>query len=77
MSFNKDILKSVSIGTNHCFHNESPRINTRGDLPDGAPSDGIIDRGTIGDYSVSVEKRYGMASPGDILLYAKDMFAEL
>lgn len=54
-------------------HNESPWIDTRGNLPD----DRIIDRETIGDYFVSVKKRYGMASPKDILLYAKDMFNKL
>lgn len=58
-------------------HNESPWINTRGDLPDGAPSDRIIDRKLIGEYFMKIKERYDMDSPKDILLYAKDMFNNL
>ena len=58
-------------------HNESPWINTRGELPDGASSNKVIDRQLIGDYFVKIKEKYGMNSPRDIQLYAKDMFANL
>lgn len=58
-------------------HNESPWINTRGDLPDGAASDKIIDRQMIGNYFIKIKEKYGMNSPRDIQLYTKDMFANL
>jgi len=58
-------------------HNESPWINTRGDLPDGAASDKIIDRQMIGNYFIKIKEQYGMNSPRDIQLYTKDMFANL
>lgn len=55
-------------------HSESPWIDTRGDLPDGASSDKIINRQKIGDYFIKIKEQYGMKSPRDIQLYAKDMF---
>lgn len=58
-------------------HNESPWINTRGDLPDGAASDKIIDKQMIGNYFIKIKEQYGMNSPRDIQLYTKDMFANL
>lgn len=58
-------------------HSESPWIDTRGDLPDGASSDKIINRQKIGDYFIKIKEQYGMNSPRDIQLYAKDMFANL
>ena len=58
-------------------HSESPWINTRGDLPDGASSDRIIDRQMIADYFAKIKERYSMTTPRDIQLYAKDMFANL
>ena len=58
-------------------HNESPWINTRGSLPDGAPSNEVISKQMIGDYFTKIKLQYGMNSPKDIQLYAKDMFANL
>ncbi len=58
-------------------HSEAPWINARGDLPDGAASDKIIDKQTIGDYFIKIKEQYNMNSPRDIQLYTKDMFASL
>ncbi len=58
-------------------HNESPWINTRGELSDGAISIKIIDKQIIGDYFIKIKEKYNMNSPRDIGLYAKDMFANL
>ncbi len=58
-------------------HNESPWINTRGELLDGAISNKIIDKQIIGDYFIKIKEKYNMDSPKDIGLYAKDMFANL
>lgn len=58
-------------------HSESPWINTRGDLPDGASSNKIIDRSMISEYFEIIKKRYSMTTPRDIQLYSKDMFANL
>lgn len=58
-------------------HNESPWINTRGDLPDGASSNKIIDKQMIGDYFMKIKEQYGMNSPRDIQSYTKAVFASL
>ena len=58
-------------------HSESPWIDTRGELSDGASSDRIINRQKIGDYFIKIKEQYGMNSPRDIQLYTKDMFANL
>lgn len=58
-------------------HNESPWIDTRGDLPDGMGSERIMKKQVIGEYFVKIKEQYGMNSPRDIQRYAKDIFAGL
>ncbi len=58
-------------------HNESPWIDTRGDLPDGMGSERIMEKQIIGEYFVKIKEQYGMNSPRDIQRYAKDIFAGL
>jgi len=58
-------------------HNETPWIDTRGDLPDGSPSDRIITKELIGEYFVRIKSKYNMETPGDIKKYSDDMFLML
>ena len=58
-------------------HNEAPWLTTRGDLPDSAPSDRIIEKSVIGSYFDAVKAKYNMVNPRDIKDYAQDMFQQL
>lgn len=58
-------------------HNEAPWLTTRGDLPDSAPSDRIIEKSVIGAYFDAVKAKYNMVNPRDIKDYAQDMFQQL
>ena len=58
-------------------HNEAPWLTTRGDLPDSAPSDRIIEKSVIGAYFDVVKAKYNMVNPRDIKDYAQDMFQQL
>ena len=58
-------------------HNEAPWLTTRGDLPDSAPSDRIIEKSVIGAYFGTVKAKYNMVNPRDIKDYAQDMFQQL
>ena len=58
-------------------HNEAPWLTTRGDLPDSAPSDRIIEESVIGAYFDAVKAKYNMVNPRDIKDYAQDMFQQL
>lgn len=58
-------------------HNEAPWLMTRGDLPDSAPSDRIIEKSVIGAYFDAVKTKYNMVNPRDIKDYAQDMFQQL
>ena len=58
-------------------HNETPWLTTRGDLPDSAPSDRIIEKSVIGAYFDAVKAKYNMVNPRDIKDYAQDMFQQL
>ncbi len=58
-------------------HNESPWLTTRGDLPDSAPSDRIIEKSVIGAYFDAVKAKYNMVNPRDIKDYAQDMFQQI
>lgn len=58
-------------------HNEAPWLTTRGDLPDSAPSDRIIEKSVIGAYFDAVKAKYNMVNPRDIKDYAQDMFHQL
>ena len=58
-------------------HNETPWLTTRGDLPDSAPSDRIIEKSVIGAYFDAVKAKYNMVNPRDIKDYAQDMFHQL
>ena len=58
-------------------HNEAPWLTTRGDLPDSAPSDRIIEKSVIGVYFDAVKAKYNMVNPRDIKDYAQDMFQQL
>ena len=61
-----------------CFtHNEAPWLTTRGDLPDSAPSDRIIEKSVIGAYFDAVKAKYNMVNPRDIKDYAQDMFHQI
>ena len=61
-----------------CFtHNEAPWLTTRGDLPDSAPSDRIIEKSVIGAYFDAVKAKYSMVNPRDIKDYAQDMFHQI
>lgn len=55
-------------------HSESPWLSARGDLPNTAPSDRVIEKALIGDYFSKVKTKYHMVVPGDIKEYAQDMF---
>ena len=58
-------------------HNEAPWLTTRGDLPDSAPSDRIIEKSVIGEYFDAVKAKYNMVNPRDIKDYSQDMFQQL
>ena len=58
-------------------HNEAPWLTTRGDIPDSAPSDRIIEKSVIGAYFDAVKAKYNMVNPRDIKDYAQDMFQQL
>ena len=58
-------------------HNETPWLTTRGDLPDSAPSDRIIEKSVIGAYFDAVKAKYNMVNPRDIKDYAQDMFHQI
>lgn len=58
-------------------HNEAPWLTTRGNLPDSAPSDRIIEKSVIGAYFDAVKAKYNMVNPRDIKDYAQDMFQQL
>ena len=58
-------------------HNEAPWLTTRGDLPDSAPSDRIIEKSVIGAYFDAVKAKYNMVNPRDIKDYSQDMFQQL
>ena len=58
-------------------HNEAPWLTTRGDLPDSAPSDRIIEKSVIGAYFDAVKAKYNMVNPRDIKDYAQDMFQQI
>ena len=58
-------------------HNEAPWLTTRGDLPDSAPSERIIEKSVIGAYFDAVKAKYNMVNPRDIKDYAQDMFQRL
>ncbi len=61
----------------HFTHNESPWLITRGNLPNNAPSDRIIEKKLIGDYFGSVKAKYSMVNPSDIKDYAQHMFQQI
>lgn len=58
-------------------HSESPWLDTREDLPDGATSGKIIEKRLIAEYFTKIKNRYEMDAPKDIQKYAKEMFANL
>lgn len=58
-------------------HLEEPWLLTRGDLPDGAPSDAVIEKEIIGKYFLSVKEKYRMITTGDIQSYAQSMFQKI
>jgi len=58
-------------------HNETPWLTTRGELPDSAPSDRIIEKSVIGVYFDEVKAKYHMVNPRDIKVYAQDMFRQI
>ena len=58
-------------------HSEMPWIETRGNLPVGAPSDRVIKKKLIGDFFIKIKKKYNMETPGDIKKYSNDMFLML
>lgn len=58
-------------------HNEAPWLTTRGDLPDSAPSDRIIEKSVISAYFDAVKAKYNMVNPRDIKDYAQDMFHQI
>ena len=58
-------------------HNEAPWLTTRGDLPESAPSDRIIEKSVIGAYFDAVKAKYNMVNPRDIKDYAQDMFHQI
>ena len=58
-------------------HNETPWLTTRGELPDSAPSDRIIEKSVIGTYFDEVKAKYHMVNPRDIKVYAQDMFQQI
>lgn len=61
-----------------CFtHNESPWLITRGELPDSAPSERIIEKTLIGSYFEAVKAKYNMIKPSDIREYTRDMFQQI
>lgn len=55
-------------------HNESPWLDTRGDIPDGAPSDKVIEKEAISKYFTKIKERYDMDTPADIQNYTRRMF---
>lgn len=58
-------------------HNETPWLMTRGDLPEPAPSDRIIEKAVIGAYFDTVKAKYNMVNPRDIKDYAQEMIQRL
>ena len=58
-------------------HNETPWLMTRGELPDSAPSERIIEKSVIGAYFDEVKAKYHMVNPRDIKVYAQDMFQQI
>lgn len=58
-------------------HMETPWLLTRGDLPEGAPSDKVIDKELIGNYFSLIRSNNKMLSPADIRNYADQMRSRL
>lgn len=78
----KEILDSV-IKNICCFsgkileeftHSEAPWRETRGDLPANVGSDRVISKDRIGQYFRAVKEKYNMINPGDVRVYAQEMF---
>jgi Uncharacterized phage-associated protein len=55
-------------------HNETPWIETRGDMPASASSAKVISKRLIGEYFSSVKEKYQMINPSDISAYSDEMF---
>ena len=55
-------------------HSETPWIETRGEIPESAPSDRVIDKELIGSYFLKMKEKYSMVTPSDIRSYATSMF---
>lgn len=58
-------------------HSETPWLSTRGDLPENAASDRIIQKEKIADYFSAVKEKYNMITTNDIKEYAKNMFEQM
>lgn len=56
-------------------HSETPWIETRGEIPESAPSDRVINKELIGKYFLKMKEKYAMVTPSDIRSYAMTMFA--
>lgn len=57
-------------------HAENPWLKTRGNLPEDALSDRIIDKKDIYEYFKQTKEFYYMIKPADIQIYSKKMFEE-
>ena len=55
-------------------HSEAPWLITRGEIPNAAPSDRVIEKQLIGDYFCRIKEKYGMMSPADMRSYAAARF---
>ena len=58
-------------------HNETPWIETRGDLPPDAHSDRIIPLDSIVRYFIKIKDDYGMTSITDMKHYVQDMLRRI
>lgn len=58
-------------------HNETPWLNTRGDLPESTPSNKIIDKELLLNYFLNVKDKNNMINPSDISSYSKKMFKQI
>jgi uncharacterized phage-associated protein len=58
-------------------HNETPWLETRGNLPLSVSSNRIISKDLIATYFAAVKAKYNMMKPNDIRVYALDMFESI
>ena len=56
--------------------NETPWLQARGSLSLTAYSEEVMDRESLGAYFLGVKEKYHMVNPGDIRVYAEDMFRQ-